>query len=740
MPISRIVSRVAATLLSAVLVGMLSAGATATETDALPDAEIVPGRIVVVIVEGISAETISPRDTPALYSLMTGDAGIGLLATRIDDDSPTSSDIAASISAGARATGRSEDMGAFENSEPMPNGAERGEAAGVVYQRRTGTVPKDSAVIPGWHLVQARNRVERFGAVPGTLGSALQEAGWSTAVINVGDDEHEGKAIVRRGHAAVVADTSGLVDRVVNNLVREDAGAPAGLVTDTESVLRALATQPTQSVTVLATAELQRAARLQPYMRQAVYVERKAEALESTDQLIGAIVESKAPTDLLMVVLPTTQGLAKGMATVVLSGPGIDPGLLESATTQRLGIIRIQDLGADLANRATGSVPTAMEGRPIRSRSTNDTGTQRFDELQEVVAQSWFRVQTGGHIGILLAGASALVAVLFSMRDRLRLSQNALVFLAAFVPSLVLVSLWLTPVPVRSLSLWYLLMIGIPAAISGALVLAKLSVSRALIALWAILIVTVVVDVVFTTNVFQFNGTIGYGVVSNARFSGIGNMVFAALGAAALGIGHCLVRNGKRGWLVAAALLGFVIFLDGAPSLGEDFGGLLTLTLVGVVALLGWWPGRRSLTPVVAVCAIAIALIVGVLSAEFARPYQSRSHSGRFIETVSLDPLSAGVIIERKMDLMLATLSTSAFRVNVAVVLILFIVSWRRRHEFPLRRLSKTVQASAIAMILLAILGAAINDSGIEVTGMMVAMLFPGFLMLAEADREPVKS
>src|SRR5206468_542151 len=112
---------------------------------------------------------------------------------------------------------------------------------------------------------------------------------------------------------------------------------------------------------------------------------------------------------------------------------------------------------------------------------------------------------------------------------------------------------------------------------------------------------------VATGSRLQVNSVLGYSPLTAARFFGIGNSAFAVLVATSLLLAgaHLQWAPRRREALVAVAgLLLLVVVVDGAPSLGSDVGGILTLVPVVGVSLIAF-SGRR-------VSWRSIAALVGV--------------------------------------------------------------------------------------------------------------------------------
>src|SRR5207302_1840246 len=104
----------------------------------------------------------------------------------------------------------------------------------------------------------------------------------------------------------------------------------------------------------------------------------------------------------------------------------------------------------------------------------------------------------------------------------------------------------------------------------------------------------VMVDVA-TGARLQTNSIMGYSPTTAARFFGIGNPAFAVLASTAvLAAGLHLVHAPRRNEaLVAiAAFFSIVVIADGAPSVGDDVGGILTLVPVLVLVVFAL-SGRR---------------------------------------------------------------------------------------------------------------------------------------------------
>ena len=233
------------------------------------------------------------------------------------------------------------------------------------------------------------------------------------------------------------------------------------------------------------------------------------------------------------------------------------------------------------------------------------------------------------------------------------------------------------------------------------------------------------------------------------RFYGLNNQAFALLATAsvlvAIVAGDPLVRAGRRRTAaVVIAAIGIVVtVLDGTPGLGSDFGGppvlvpgfaLFTLMALGV---------RITLVRVLGVLATGVVVVMGFALLDWLRPPAERTHLGRFIDTV----LDGGLwdVVTRKIDQNLSNLGGTWLTVLalggialVAGVLARPIRSVANAPDSgpynwlsggaPLRLLGAASPLLGSGMTTLGVmlaLGFALNDSGIVIPATGVSLAVP---------------
>ncbi|MFM7225714.1 MAG: hypothetical protein ACKO1Y_09885 [Actinomycetota bacterium] len=268
-----------------------------------------------------------------------------------------------------------------------------------------------------------------------------------------------------------------------------------------------------------------------------------------------------------------------------------------------------------------------------------------------------------------------------------------------------------------------------------------------------LLILTTTVSVVFLGSRLQLSTVFGDSPIVAGRFTGVNNLTFAQLMAAAVLLAtfasHSLRGRGRS--VVAPLALGFafVMLVDGLPMWGADVGGVLaglpglalTLTL-----LAGW---RLRIRTVIGWGLATLGAILALGALDLLRPADDRSHLGRLFERIGGDGWSGlEVIVTRKLDANLDTLLHSVWRfLLLGLVLSAGYVMWKAPSRFRrlLERLPE-LRTGMIGFAVIAVLGFALNDSGIAVPGMMVGVLTPVMIYLlarlggearAEADAVP---
>ena len=175
---------------------------------------------------------------------------------------------------------------------------------------------------------------------------------------------------------------------------------------------------------------------------------------------------------------------------------------------------------------------------------------------------------------------------------------------------------------------------------------------------------------------------------------------------------------------VAIALLAVTVVVMVVPFWGNDFGA--AVSAAPGFALLGWLLlGRelrwRTVWVLVGVL-VAAGVLVGLL--DLLRPSDERTHVGKFFEKAGTDFGSATLVLRRKASENLSVLPHSLLLGCLIAVALLVLYLWfvPPRSLHPLLERVSTARDTALALLVVAVLGFALNDSGIAIPGMMAAV------------------
>lgn len=724
---------VAAAVLATVALAALAAPAVSAASAATPPR----GRVLIVSLPDTEWVDFDHASTPNLDRLFSRSAIGGMVTNGVDRPTSLPSGYV-TVGAGARAVanGSTGNQG-FGVDEEF--GRDR---AGVVFTTRTGLPAGDGLVFMSIADTIEQNDEELYGAEPGLLGDELARAGIARAVIANGDGTDPSTPDTRsmpwrRAAVAALMTSGGKVPggRVDDGLLRQDAAAPFGVRLDPDRVERAFedAWRP-GSVVLVEGSDLVRADIQSKFASDEQAVKMRARALEDTDRIVGRLLAHVDDRDMVMVVGPTPPEKRIALSIAALHAPGIEPGLLRSTTTQHDGFVNLTDIGPTVLAYFGVERPDAMEGRRMETGEAGGALAEHRELLVNVNEDGLFRDGLVGPamsvamvVALVLAGAAIVLDRWAKLRAR------------GVVGLLVFGGLWL----LGFLDATYLagplhfgrhggvvaywgFVVGVGAVFAG---LCMLTTRRrpvlAILAGLATVVALHLVDLVTGAHL-EWNTVFGYSPTIGIRFVGQGNMTFSQLTAATVLFAGLLAWQvpTKRGVRVAVALLAVTVVVMGAPFWGNDFGG--AISAAPGFALLAWlllghelrW---RTVGVLVGVL-VAAGLVVGAV--DVLRPADQRTHVGKFFEKAGTDFGSATLVLQRKASENLSTLGRSLLLgALVALVLLAAYLWWvRPRSLRTLFARVPTARITAIALGVVALLGFALNDSGITIPGMMAAV------------------
>jgi hypothetical protein len=694
-------------------------------------------RVLIVSLPNTEWADFEPASTPNLDKLFASSAVGAMVTNGVDRPTPPPSGYV-TMGAGARAVG----IGSTGNQGFGVDEDFGRDRAGVVFTTRTG-IPAGNGLVymPITETVEA-NDAELYGAEPGLLGDELATAGISRAVITNGDGTDPSTPDTRstpwrRAAVAALMTSAGKVPggRVDDGLLRQDAAAPFGVRLDPDRVERAFtdAWQP-GSVVLVEGSDLVRADIQARFASDEQAVKLRARALEQTDRIVGRILDHVEPDDLVMVVGPAPPQERDALSVAAVRGPGFDPGLLRSTTTQRNGFVNLTDVAPTILTYFGLDRPDAMEGRRMETGESGGTLAERREFLVNVNEDGLFRDGLiGASMGVVMGVAIGLALMSIALdrwtRLRARWSLGVLVFIALWLFGFLDATYLAGPLHFErngGMAAYWAFVLVVAAVIAGACMVATRR--RPMLAVMAglgIVVALHVIDLVTGAHL-EWNTVFGYSPTIGIRFVGQGNVTFAQLTAAAVLFAGLLAWQvpTKRGVRVAVALLAVTVIVMGAPFWGNDFGG--AVAAAPGFALLAWLllghELHRRTVWVLAGVLVAAGLVVGVV--DLLRPSDQRTHVGKFFEKAGTDFSSATLVLRRKASENLSTLGHSLLIGCLIALAVLAVYLWfvRPRSLRTLFARVATARITALSLAVVAVLGFALNDSGITIPGMMAAV------------------
>lgn len=725
----------AAVLALVAVVGTLAAlGAPAAAAPGRPGlpGEVPEGRRVLVFaVPGLTWADVNDGPVPVLRDLLDG-SGVASVALRVISMRTQPGEGYATIGAGTRAVAARSLAGmAYGGDSPWGRGTVAEEVA-----RQRGAPVEGEVFSVVWRQLQVQNDRSDFEAELGTLGEALEAAGIARGVIANADADDP------------LAGRDGAVPcgNVERGLLVESVDAPFGVRLDHDVVVEEFRRCSVPgSVVLVEASDLRRAEDFGRRLGRARAAEVRAEALRSADELLERLLgELDLARDAVVVVSPSAPGEPR-LGVLGIHATEVRPALLVSGSTRQPGYVTLADVTPTIAELAGVPIDEgALEGRAVELARTGGTAVERRLGLEEDDAVARFRdrmitpVAAAYITGVCLLAVAAVLVL--ARWPRSRALELAALCLLGVTPVTYLARL----LPFHEWgpsAYWLFLVAGV--AVLG---LAYWSLRRwwlaPLAAAYGLVVGVIVVNVALLGSNLQLGAVFGDSAIVAGRFSGVNNVMFAQLIVAATALASVAASrlSGAVARLVVAVVLAGIAFVIAAPMWGADVGGALagipTLALVGT-RLTGL---RIRWRTVLLWGAAAVAVVVAFGLFDMARPSAEQSHLGRLFERIQSEGFEGfRTVVERKLATNLRTLTGSVWRFILGPVIVAIVVAvWRAPGRF--RRLVDAFwPAAAVApgVVCGLVLGYALNDSGIAVPGMMLAVAVPAIVYLLSRIEAP---
>jgi hypothetical protein len=736
----------------------LGAPAGAAEEDT-PEVAGDPGRVLVVSIPGLTWADVQEHELPALEGFFA-EAALADMAPRAIGPRATPGEAYLTLSAGTRAA--SEDT--VDGQVLALDEASSGSAAGEIFARRTGVRPDGPFVSLSWPVLVAANADEPYDAEPGLLADTLVGAGVTPTVIGNADGTESIAPSYERQVGLALTDGQGVVPagHLDKELLTLDVTQPFGFRLDIDVVAERVGLSwaaaepgprnPGGGLVLVEASDTARALRYRSTVDAGSYDRLWTDALGATDQLFGRLMDDvDLDRDTVLVVAPYNRRGDRDLTVAALAGPGVEPGFMRSASTQRSGFLTLVDVAPTLLDRMGIARPTSMEGRPVVTVASGDGLGDRVDHLVSLNEASRFRERlltpTTTVVVLLLAVCVALGLMAHTSGWSAR-ARRVIAFLAlwdlAILPASYLARAF--PLEERGARFYWLVVVVTSLAVAGGAALVGVRTRRPRLALVIVLaaVAGVIVGDVVTGSHLSLSAAFGYSPTGNSRLYGVSNYSYGQLAVPALfgAAWIAAVRPGRTGRLLAVGLLLATLVVLGFPTWGADVGGVLALTPAGLVFGLVLWKRRIRLRTVVLAGVATLVAIVGFGLIDLARPAGERAHLGRLFERVGEDGLGPLLsLVERKLaaNLQVSTESLWVAAIPIALALWAYLARYPTR---PYQRLTaelETLPAALAATLVAAVLGSALNDSG-AIVGGVAAMVLAASLVVLLMDLDPPAS
>ncbi len=702
-------------------------------------------RIVVFSLPRVTWDTLQSGSTPNIDSLIS-QGSVAALSVKVLG-APSLAKSYATLSAGLRATAPDLSTVNFF----APDEETNGQTARKIFQNQRGDIGAKNPVALGlgFETVIRSNAKSLNDARVGLFASTLNSKGKSISVFGNADSCHEDNAsCYDRSIGYLGTDINGVVRK--GDISRELLVSP-NKSTKTQPTLdytelekNALSSLDNNDVTVVECSDLERIDADRAKTKSSISDKNFQDALSKCDSLIGKILPSVSMAqDQVYVISPASPHALEQTTVFIAAGQGIARGYASSATTRVQGIVSIVDIAPTILSSLHIERPETMGDTLIDWNKNSASNATRENFLirvnSQAVAREEVALPTTWFVGLVFVTTILISMIAFSRARKWRFAARFACFVTLSMPVLVyLIQPFMETLnrPVRIISV--LGALSLLGAVGLMAIAKKWGTTIAVLAVASFTNAVFILDVL-TGGRLQFNSVFGYGTIQAGRFAGWGNSTFAFVGVFSFVMIAMIKqitkdsneKTTKRVNLAIMLVLLCLIVLDGAPYFGADVGGILALTPTAVIVGMMLYGKRLGFKTIFWAVLATVGTIVVAALVDLARPVSERTHLGRFAE--SLIHGTAGVIIRRKITASLDSFQRPELTivVLVSILFVLYLVFNRERYFDKTIQAFPTLKYLIIPGITLAVLGTALNDSGISIPARMLSVALPVITLLA---------
>ena len=441
--------------------------------------------------------------------------------------------------------------------------------------------------------------------------------------------------------------------------------------------------------------------------------------------------------DTLIVFSPTPPGKDWELTPIVIVGPGIPHGSIESATTKRAALAGLVDIAPTVLRALGLEPPASMTGAALRvSPKAAHLGAYERLQVDGAVRSRFFLPASVAYTVAAIVFYLAFLAAMRWQRGPRRWLRVGACIAAAFPFALLVtgaVQHWLhfggeSP----------LFLIAVTAALGVAA--SRLRGVGPVYAMAALCVAVIAVDVA-ATGPLHASSLLGYTIQTTGRYYGLPNASFSIFASSLL-----LVAAAVAGWqptrvsaTAAATVMAAGTAFLAAPWLGNDVGGFLTLLPVSIAATWALF-GRRFTRRTLLIGAVAAALVFVAVAALEAR--SGGSHLSRAASETASNRAGLRNTLTRRVNANFGLLVDQWWgfgSIGLALIGLALLGRARRFADYLPPR--SGLRVAALAVLVTSVVGFLVNDSGPVVNVLCIVVLAPALALTALAGRlGPVES
>lgn len=690
------------------------------------------GKLTVLVIDKLAVEDLDPDVTPGLCRLI--DKGsLGLCSNRTLGKG-SSEDGYLTMGAGNLAGGAA--ICGFNHDERTGKGIQTG---AQFYENLMGIDPGNHEVLLlNLPDIQAAMMKDKVTTRPGMLGETLGKNNVDVYVLGNADIN----GYNYRPAVALAMDFYGRVARGDVGILTCEEVEDSYITTRTNygyllEQLKHLKNSPGIRIVDLSDlARMEKAGMASPEMQ----IKERERVLKDIDRFVETVAgDMDFNQDMLMVAVPsafTVKVQEKSTFTpLIIAGPDFNQGVLTSSTTRRDYIVANTDVAITILDYFKLEPPREVViGQPIRSYTDNNQ--DRLQTAQQLTQKTAMVNRVRGTLvkGYVLLQIIIICFALFCILFKPRFKETASRLLLAMV---VIPFVFLIMGAIPAVSDGQYILVAVLATIILNIAIRKLfkgNYFNGLIAISALTLLILNIDIINNSSLIK-SSVLGYDPMSGARYYGIGNEYVGVLMGTSILLAAALYQKINRPFILGLITLLFIsqTYMLAAPALGAQSDGMITAPAAFIVTLILLSGHHFNPKQVFSLLGVVLASVLAFTIFDMTKPAEMQSHIGRAANQIYQGGWrEALLIMARKaamnMKLIRYTIWT---RVFIAILLSLAVLVYRPVGAMKMIRDKYPPLFKGFAGILLAaIIGGVINDSGIVCAATTSIYLITPLLML----------